>query len=158
MALSKSTIEDGLNGMTLYTVESDAAEALASVYDSYFLEAMANGVPVTEGSTELAKGAFQTALVGMSGAGQGATKLASAVTAYWNAIVLAATSVFVGCTVISPPPTLGLISASLVLVFAQNIAERSSKTVCSGRIAGVLHDNSADATATFPPSLVATIE
>ena len=158
MALSKSTIEDGLNGMTLYIVESDAAEALASVYDSYFLEAMANGVPVTVHSTDGAKAAFKAALVGMSGTGQGAAKLASAVSAYWSTIVLAATSVFVGCTVISPPPTLGLVSAALTLIFAQNIAEGSSKTVCSGRIAGVLHDNSSGATATFPPSLVATIE
>jgi len=158
MARSQATLEDGFNGMGLYTVELDAAEALASVYDVYFLEAMANGIPVSAGSTELAKAAFLAALTGMSAPGAGVAKIASAVSAYWVAIVAAATTVFAGCLLITPPPTLGVISVALSVVFSQNIAEGSSKTVCSERIAGVLHVNSSGGTATFPPSLVATIE
>lgn len=156
MALSQTTIEDGLNGMGLYSVESQAAEALANVYDGYFLEATANGVPITAGSTDTAKAAFQSALVGMSEGG-GAAKIGSAVSDYWSAIVLAASSVFSGCTAITPPPNLGLISAAISLVFAQNIAEFASKSVCSGRIASVLHTNSQNGLATFPGPLTVPI-
>lgn len=158
MALSQATIEDGLNSMGLYTVESEAALELAGVYDEYFKAATANAVPITEGATEGAKSAFAGALSGMSQSGAGAAKLASAVGAYWTAIAASPAAVFSGCTLITPPTTLAGLAAAIGAVFSQNIAEVASKTVCSGRIANVLHTNSQGGSATFPGPLAATIQ
>lgn len=146
MALSSSTLADGLEALTPTDSESAAISAIVSAWDAYFGGSTVNGVTATPGSYAAGLSAMQAALVGLSATGAGAAALAAGVTAFWAGIAGLATTIWITAPVILvppivPPPGLAALSAALSAAFASNTSGSSSLADCAAAVATILHTN-----------------
>jgi len=146
--MTSAKMKSELMALALYSLEAAAATAWAMAFDTFFQDAVTNGVPVAPGSTALAKADMQSGLVGMSTTG--AASIAAGISAYWAKVATLAPSIWAGTTAATPPPALAGLQASLESVFATNILESASKDTCMGRIADAIFAACTGGLATWP--------
>src|SRR5512140_327970 len=124
--LTPAKLKNELMNLGLYDNEAAACQTLADAFSNYFADAMSNGVPIAAGALPAAKAAMAAALVGMSVSGAGAAKIQAGIIAYWGAVIPAVA--WPTTLLITPPPGLGTIAASLTAIFAANVAGQKSKS------------------------------
>lgn len=159
MALTQSTLASELENLTPTGSEATAISRLVSAYSTYFDGATVSGQTLVPGSTAAGEAAMSTALVGISGANQGATKLAAGISAFWTAQLGLATTMWITAPIvlvppIVPPAGLASLTADLAAVFASNIAAGLSLADCAAAVAAVIHSASSGATVpgSVPPA------
>lgn len=144
MALSDTTLSDGLEALVPADAEADAIQAIVDAWDAYFGQAAVGAATAVPGSYAAGLTAMQGALAGLSADGAGAAKLAAGVTAFWSAIAALPTSIWITAPVvlvppITPPPGLGALTAALAAAFASNAAASASLADSAAAVAGSLH-------------------
>ena len=144
MALVQSTLASGLASMTPTLNEGDAISAFVSAFESYWNGATVSGAALVAGSIDAGLSAMQGAMAGLSASGQGASKIAAGVSAFWTAQALLATSMWVTAPIvlvppITPPPGLGGLQASLESAFTSNLASEADLATAAGSIAAAIH-------------------
>jgi len=153
MALLPATLAAALiANVDNFETEAQAAAAWADSFDTYFQSAMAGPVPVVPFSTTLAKGDMESSLTGMSVAGAGAAALLTGITAYWANLSTNAATVFLTSTSVTPPPTLGTLTATLEANFLANTNGNVDKVTALTLIANSIHIAQTGGIAVFPPT------
>ena len=166
MALSQAILATELKAMTLYGTEAAAITAWAEAFAAYFegdgltQGAESRAVYITPAGVALGKSAMALALVGMSGSGNGAAKIAAGISAgvgFWNALVAAPAVAWPTVTVITPPAALAGLAAALQSTFDANRAGAKSKNDSMDAIAADIHTACQGGTATWPGPVVLPI-
>lgn len=151
MSMAQAILKSELVALGLYGVEAQAVAAWSGAWSAYFADAETNGIPIVPAALPAAEAAMAAALVGMSV--DGADKIQAGIQAWWNTMVAAPASFWVGCILIAPPPGLPGISAALQAAFDANISGQVTKDAAYDAIAGVLHPANLGGAATFPGPL-----
>lgn len=147
--MSAASLSSELASMSLFGTELEACQAWGDAFETYFSSATSApvlNVPVTGLAT--AKAAMVSGLTGLSTAG--AAALTSGVTAFWAALVATPATYFPTAILLTPPPGLAGLTASLTSVFAANIAGSLSKEDAMDAIATAIHTVNLGGTVTFP--------
>lgn len=130
MALVTNTLASALENMTPTATEQPAIVAFSNAWSTYFAGASASGAPAIPGSFDLGITAMQAAMVGFSAPNAGAIGIQNGISAFWTAITPLASSIWVVPAVVlatvTPPTTLGTISAGLLTAFTTNTASNVS--------------------------------
>lgn len=164
MALSSDTLSTELRDLVPTDSEATAISRLVASYAIYFEGATVAGASLVVDSTAAGEAAMGAAMVGISAANQGATKLAAGVSAFWTAQLALPTSMWVTAPIvlvppITPPGGLATLSAALTAVFASNTSSGLSLEDACDAIAAVIHSASTGATVlgSVPPATPAAI-
>lgn len=155
-SMSASTLATGLQAMAPTTIEATGVQHFADAWATYFAASSANGVGYTANAAH--KSAMISAMAGASAPNAGATAIQLGVVAWWNAVVSTGPATYSGCTLVTPPPTISTIAATLAPTLASNTASKLSLADACTAIAAVLHACNQGGTATFPPSVVSPIQ
>ena len=171
MARAANTFRDELVNAGLHATEAAAITAWANAHSVYFADSVTGpsvaGVPVNAPAVATATAAMAGAMAGLSMAG--AVAIQTGITAFWSSLVAQTVatpgSVYAGAIAITPPPGLANIAADILLAAPVNVANKNDAETALGFIVGGgaggnlgIHTLTlTGATATFPPSLVATI-
>jgi hypothetical protein len=140
--LTESTLKTELENLTPTGDEALARSRFSAAWASYFSQAGIAGTPCAEGSLTPAQSAMETAMVGMSGSGQGATKIQAGVVAFWVQVALQGATVWPGTIApYTPPPTLSSLTGLLLTAFSVNCTGSRSLGDSVGEMATVLHNN-----------------
>ena len=142
MTLVKDTFATELETMIPTASELEARERFAAAWTAYFYDASVAGTPCAPLSLVAAEAAMVATLAGMSTSGQGASKVQSAVSAFWAIVVSNGASIWTGT--IAPytaPPAISGIAVALKAEFDANIAAKNSLEDAVVGVAQVLHDN-----------------
>ena len=155
MALSQAKLELVFQGPPT-VVESEVIDVLASRFLDFFLDSTVSGAAAVPGPLAPAEAAFRAAAVGLSVAGQSASKVQAAISAFWTAALAAAPTVWVTIPVIlpasgTPPPTLGGVTAALTSVFATNLSSEADLATASANAAAAVMPTQLGATVTLSP-------
>jgi hypothetical protein len=147
--LDVEVLKTELASLALTLNESDSITTLVNAYGTYATDAQTSvtNIPILPAGIVLGKAAMSPALVGMSVSGQGATKLQSAITAFWVAAAIPVS--FTGSTGVVPP-AISTLSSLLVPTFVTNTSGSKNKTDSIAAFATDIH------TATLTPPGVVT--
>lgn len=146
MALSSSTLAAGIEAMPLTLDENEVINGLVSAWENYFGESTVSGITATPGSFDAGLSAMQSALVGISTPGSGATVLAAGVSAFWTGIASLATSIWITSPIvlvppIVPPTGLAELAAAITAAGNANLAAKASQSDAAATIAAAIHTN-----------------
>jgi hypothetical protein len=106
-----NTLINGLASMGIFSTEPAAIQGWTNAWNTYFIDAVCNGIPINAAILPVAKSAMIGALAGLSGS-MGTTILQAAIFAWWGALAPPA-SVFAGALAIVPPPGLAAVKADI---------------------------------------------
>lgn len=157
MPLSEATLSSELQAIPLSDNEPDSIDYLTTAFTNYFYDASVAGIPCASGSLDAAASAMAGALTGMSAPGAGAASLQAGCLAFWNAVVLAAPTIWVTVPpvilAVLPPGVAGL-AAALAPVFTANTAGELDVAASCDAIAAAWHVTNIGGTATqqLPPA------
>jgi len=171
MAMSETTLATELKAMGLYDTEEAAAAAWADAFSTYFEDAEAGIAPGPTAGTisalalpaaktameDILAGPTTEALDGMSEPNQAASKIQSAISAYWAALVPGTAWVVTPpagpCTLITAPTLLSGLAATLSGIFVTNTGPPAkTKDQAMDAIANAIHSANSGGVATFPPT------
>jgi hypothetical protein len=138
MAMTQATLSTQLQNMTPTGAEATAITNLVNAYGTYAAGAASNGVPIQAAGVNLGKAAMQAALVGMSGANQGITKIPASIVQFWIAVAGGLATSFAGAIAIVPPPNAGL-AALLAATFPANVSGNKTLVQACNAIAADMH-------------------
>lgn len=142
MPLIAANLATELESLIPVETEAEVINNLATAWENYFSNASVAGVATVPGTLTTATTAMKSALVGISGDGQGASKLQAGIIAFWGVVVPAVTTIWV---VVPPlisaisPPSLSTIAASLTPVFLANKNSGLDLAASALAVANVLH-------------------
>lgn len=131
--------------------EAAAINAFVTAWETYFSTAMAGPVPAIPGSLAGALATMRGALSGVSQGDQGATKIQTAITAFWGTVAGAAGSIWPPAISATPPPGLGGIGAALTGAFSGNTAGKLDLPTSANNVANAIHPTQLGGMAIFPP-------
>lgn len=132
MGLSVDTLAAELAAMPETLDPAEAAYNMSVAWDNYFQDAVVNLIPAVPETTELARLAMETVLLGtppLTGLssvvpGVAAAAFLAGLGAYWAGISLAAVTIWPQVpplVSVTPPPGLATLLAALALVFPANV-------------------------------------
>jgi hypothetical protein len=140
--LTQSTLKTELENLTPTGDEALARSRFSAAWATYFSQAGIAGTPCAEGSLTSAQSAMEAAMVGVSGSGQGATKIQAGVVAFWGQVALQGATIWPGTIApYTPPPTLSSLAGLLLTVFSANCGGSKSLGEAVEEVATVLHNN-----------------
>ena len=144
MALTQSTLASGLESLTPTSSEPVAISAFVDAFETYWNGATVSGAGLNPGTIDTGLAAMQGAMAGLSVTGQGATKIAAGVSAFWSAQAALATTMWTTAPIvlvppIVPPAGLSGLAAALSSTFASNLAGELSLTDAAAALAATIH-------------------
>lgn len=159
MALSRQTLVDGLTNLALTDNQADANSALADVFKTYLREAVfaAPNTPVTPSGAPYA--AIDTACAAISAnAANGTAQIAAAFANFWSAAVAAPAALVAGATVLTSPPGVASLAATLAALPVTTV-QLATQADAAEVFANAIHPANAGATATIPgtPPVILTV-
>lgn len=162
MTMSQATLKAELIAMDLYGTESAAIEAWAEAFTTYFEDAESEDtqVPVIVAALRAGGGPkdqMKSSMSGMSGSGQGATKITAGITSFWSPMISAPGTYFAGATAMTAPPGLAGLTATLEATFDTNTSTKASEDDAMDAIATDIHGANAGGTVTLPGPVVENI-
>jgi len=145
VALSQTKLADQLVHLVPVGSEAEAIAHLATAWETYFSDATVALAPTTPGALAGAMSAFKGALVGLNLPNAGATKIQAAIQAFWSALELSASAVWIvpGGVVApgAPPTTTSQVATRLAAQFLENVTKASDLPSAAQAVAAVLHGN-----------------
>lgn len=142
MPLLPTTLADGLKTLQPVNTEAEGINNFMTAWENYFKLASVAGIPTATGTLTPYLNAMRGALTGIGQQDAAATKLQTAITAFWGSVCGAAATIWVTVPPVisaTPPPALGSIAATLNGVFAANISGELPLDACATAIANALH-------------------
>lgn len=124
MPLNPQIMIDAIKTLTAGT-EAEATTSWGNMLVDYMKTA--TGILPT-GFTPAVVTAIKSSLIGMSAPGAAAALIQAAFATLWAQMIAAPATFFAGATLITPPPTLGVIAADLAAAFPVNITLNGSGT------------------------------
>lgn len=146
--LNPVTLQERLANIGDYETEVEAASEWADIISSYLSEADIFLAPMTPIAFEAGSATAEPSLIGMSASGQGASKIQSAFTVFWAAVVAAygATAV-----IVTPPPGISGLAGLLESSFASIAGSSMDRLAAAGIIAGLIHAANQGGLWSMPP-------
>lgn len=151
--LLPTSLRDALLTVVPFNDEAGAIAAWTAAWVQYMGQAGA-GVPVNALALEGAPAAaMRAALVGMSTQDAGANIIQAGITAFWGAMAASPIAYFAAATIITPPPSLGMIAENIRGIFETNTRGNLPQAEALMNLAVALHTSNQGGSATFaaPP-------
>lgn len=142
--------------LSTYGDEPSAVTSWVNAWVQYMSQASAGAVPIIVPALMGAPAeAMRGVLVGMSTPNAGSTAIQNAITAFWGAMAATPASFFAAATVITPPPTLSTISASIRSILGANTKGNLPQAAALMNLANALHAANQGGSAMFasPPAI-----
>ncbi len=149
MPLLPATLAGGMSSMTPTESEASAIALFADAYVLFMSTAQCGPIPIVPAALNSApKAAMIAAMSGFST--DGATAIQNGCLAFWGAMVPLAATLFPSALVLSPPPPLSGLAASLTPVFLSNTQGNLDLASACQSIALAIYTSSLGGLATIP--------
>lgn len=152
MALVQNTLATELQNLVPVGTEAEGINNFAAAFETYFSGAVVSGIPVNPGSLAGATTALKAAMTGANS--NAALAIQNGITAFWGVVVTAFATIWTtvpALILVTQPPNLGTLEASLNTTFASNISSGLEIGPATAAIAGVIHPTQLGGIATLGP-------